>query len=70
MIKLLESLNTQVNDAVKRGLSLEDTKKAVNLDSFRERLAGDDPVRKGVFADSILREAIERAYKAAKGESL
>ena len=68
VIKLLESLVSQVNDAVKRGLSLEDTKKAVNLDSFRARLAGDDPVRKGVFADSILREAIERAYKAAKGE--
>ena len=70
VVKLLESLNAQVNDAVKRGLSLEDTKKAVNLDSFRERLAGADRVRQGVFADSILREAIERAYKAAKGESL
>ena len=28
-----------MNDAVKRGLGLEDTKKAVNLDSFRERQA-------------------------------
>ena len=69
VIRLLESLNAQVTDAVKRGLSLEDTKKAVNLDAFRQRLVGDDPVRKGVFADSILREAVERAYKAARGES-
>ena len=68
VVELLESLVTQVNDAVKRGVTLEDTKKAINLESFRQRLAGDDPVRKGVFADSILREAVERAYKAAKGE--
>jgi glyoxylase-like metal-dependent hydrolase (beta-lactamase superfamily II) len=39
VIKLLESLNAQVNDAVKRGLGLEDTKKAVNLD-FVPRAAG------------------------------
>ena len=39
MIKLLESLNAQVNDAVKRGLGLEDTKKAVNLD-FVPRASG------------------------------
>ena len=68
VIKLLETLVGQVNDAVKRGLTLEETRKAVNLDAFRQGLAGDDPVRGGVFADSIMREAVERAYKAAKGE--
>jgi glyoxylase-like metal-dependent hydrolase (beta-lactamase superfamily II) len=68
VIKLFESLVSQVAEAVKRGLSLEDTKKAVNLESFRTQLAGDDPVRKGVFADSIMREAIELAYNAANGD--
>jgi glyoxylase-like metal-dependent hydrolase (beta-lactamase superfamily II) len=66
VIALLESLVAQVRSAVDRGLSLEDTRKAVDLQAFRARLAGDDPVRNGVFSDSILRVAIERAYTAAK----
>lgn len=69
VISLFASLVAQVRGAAKRGLSYEETRKVVNLESFRERLAGDDPVRKGVFADSILRSAIELAYKEAKGET-
>lgn len=68
VIALLESVVGQVQDAVKRGLSLEETRKAVNLESFRRRLAGDDPVRLETFDDSIMRVGIERAYKEAKGE--
>jgi beta-lactamase superfamily II metal-dependent hydrolase len=63
---LFESLVSQARDAAKRGLSLEEARKVVNLESFRTRLAGDDPVRNGVFRDSILREAIERTYKASQ----
>jgi hypothetical protein len=61
-------VTSQVQDAVKRGLSLEETRKAVNLESFRRRLAGDDAVRLETFDDSIIRVGIERAYKEAKGE--
>jgi glyoxylase-like metal-dependent hydrolase (beta-lactamase superfamily II) len=68
VIGLFESLLKQVGDAVKAGLSLADTKKSVNLESFRARMAGDDPVRRGTFGDSIPREAVERAYKAVKGQ--
>ena len=68
VIALLESVVSQVQDAVKRGLSLEETRKAVSLESFRRRLAGDDPVRLETFDDSIIRVGIERAYKEAKGE--
>ncbi|HKG16031.1 MAG TPA: MBL fold metallo-hydrolase [Pyrinomonadaceae bacterium] len=68
VIALLESVTSQVRDAVKRGLSLEETRKAVNLESFRRRLAGDDPVRLETFDDSVIRVGIERAYKEAKGE--
>lgn len=68
VIALLESVTSQVQDAVKRGLTLEETRKAVNLESFRRRLAGDDPVRLETFEDSIMRVGIERAYKEAKGE--
>lgn len=67
VIALFESLVAQVRAAAARGLSLDDTRKAVDLESFRSRLAGEDPVRRGVFADSIVRVAIEQAYTAAKG---
>ena len=68
VIALLESVVSQVRDAVKRGLSLEETRKAVKLEEFRRRLAGDDPVRVETFDDSIMRVGVERAYKEAKGE--
>ena len=68
VIALLESIVSQTQDAFKRGLSLEETRKAVNLESFRRRLAGDDAVRLDTFDDSIIRVGIERAYKEAKGE--
>lgn len=68
VISLLESVTGQVQDAVKRGLTLEETRKAVNLEGFRKRLAGDDAVRLDTFDDSIVRVGIERAYKEAKGE--
>jgi cyclase len=68
VIELLESVVGQVRDAVGRGLSLEETRKAVKLESFRRRLAGDDPVRLETFDDSIVRVAIQRAYMEAKGE--
>ena len=68
VIALLESVTSQVQDAFKRGLSLEETRKAVNLESFRRRLAGDDPVRLETFDDSIVRVGIERAYREARGE--
>lgn len=68
VIALLESVTSQAQDAVRRGLTLEETRKAVNLESFRKRLAGDDAVRLETFDDSIIRVGIERAYKEAKGE--
>jgi glyoxylase-like metal-dependent hydrolase (beta-lactamase superfamily II) len=67
VISLLESITSQVQAAVKRGLSLEETRKAVNLEAFRVRLAGDDPVRNDTFTTSILQSAINRAYQQATG---
>ena len=65
VISLFESLISQVRDAAKRGLSLEETRKAVNLESYRVRWAGDDPVRNGIFRSSLLQTAVEQIYKAA-----
>jgi cyclase len=66
VIELLESIVAQVGDAVRRGLSLEDTRKALDVTRFRERLTDGDTVRRAMFGDSIVRVAVESAYKAAQ----
>jgi glyoxylase-like metal-dependent hydrolase (beta-lactamase superfamily II) len=69
VIDMFDSLVRQVSEAIKRGLTLEDAKKTIDLETFRARLAGDDAVRKGMFADSILRSAVDDAYKALASKS-
>ncbi|HVH55528.1 MAG TPA: MBL fold metallo-hydrolase [Vicinamibacterales bacterium] len=64
VIELFESLTQQVRAAIKRGLTLDETKQAVDLEKLRIRFTGDDPVRKGMFADSLMRSALEDVYKA------
>ena len=66
VIGLFESLLAQVTASAKAGLSLEETRKKIDLESFRTQLSGDDAFRRAMFGDSILREAVERTYKAVK----
>jgi cyclase len=66
---LLESVVKQVRESVKRGLSLAETRKALNLDSFRARFAGADPERNYAFDNYFVLPATERFYPQAKGES-
>jgi glyoxylase-like metal-dependent hydrolase (beta-lactamase superfamily II) len=68
LIELLESTLKQTQEAVKRGLNLEDTRKAVNLESFRLRFAGDDRVRNFAFQQFFVTPAVERAWLEARGE--
>jgi glyoxylase-like metal-dependent hydrolase (beta-lactamase superfamily II) len=70
LIELIQSVRTQVQAAVKEGLSLEDTRKKVDLDSFRKRLAGDDMWRRRAFVEFFETPAVARAYKEAKGEPM
>jgi glyoxylase-like metal-dependent hydrolase (beta-lactamase superfamily II) len=65
---LLESLVAQVGAAVRRGLSLEETQKLVDLESFRKRFAGDDRRRNRAFTEYFLKPAIKTAWKQARGE--
>jgi glyoxylase-like metal-dependent hydrolase (beta-lactamase superfamily II) len=65
---LLESLVAQVGQAVRQGLSLEETQKRVDLESFRKRFAGDDRRRNRAFTDYFLTPAIKTAWKQARGE--
>jgi cyclase len=68
VVELLRSTLAQTKAAAARGLSLEETRKAIDLEPFRVRFAGDDPVRSRAFADFFVEPAVERAYKEAKGE--
>jgi len=69
LIALIEETRTQVRDAVGQGLSLEDTRKKVDLGSYRRKLAGDDYWRQRAFDEFFLDPAVGRAHKEARGET-
>jgi cyclase len=68
VVQLLESVRAQVADAVARGLTLEETRRAVDLETFRARLAGDDRLRNASFRSYFVAPAVERAWREARGE--
>ena len=64
--ELLESIGAQVRRAVARGLSLEDTRKAVDVSALRARMTGADPVLARNFDQFFLAPAVDAAYKDAQ----
>ncbi|MBI2956440.1 MAG: MBL fold metallo-hydrolase [Acidobacteria bacterium] len=64
--QVFESVVEQVRAAVARGLTLEETKKAVDLEAFREAIMS-DPVYGRAF-HSRVEGTLERAYLEATGE--
>jgi cyclase len=67
LIELFQALTSQVKDAVARNLTLEQTQKAVRLDEFYERMAGNDLMWGRAFRSAFLHPAVERAYQEATG---
>jgi cyclase len=67
---LLQSVNSQVQQSVKQNLSLDDTRKKVDVASFEKQFVGDNPNRQRNFEAYFLRIAVERAYKEAKGDAM
>ncbi len=67
VLDMFRSLSGQVGAAVERGLELEATQQSVDLGSYRERLAGDDPIA-GRAWDNFIPATIERAWLQARGE--
>lgn len=68
VIELLESMRAQMAAAVDEGLSLEEARARLDMDDFRERLTGGDPVRTRQFEQFFIAPASERAFLEAKGE--
>jgi len=65
-IALLDETKRQTDEAVKQGLSLAETRKKVDVSSFKSRFAGDDRDRAFFFDNGYLANAIGRAYREAK----
>jgi glyoxylase-like metal-dependent hydrolase (beta-lactamase superfamily II) len=63
--ELLRALRAQVGAAVARGLSLDDTRAAVDLGAFEARLCGDDPWCRFGFQGVFVKPAVARAYREA-----
>jgi glyoxylase-like metal-dependent hydrolase (beta-lactamase superfamily II) len=67
LVELFTSLRSQVAAAVKEGLTLEQTRKRVDLSSFETALSGGDAARARAFRVSFVTPGVERAYEEAKG---
>ncbi len=67
VIGVLEAIRAQVKDAVRQGLTAEQTLQRVDLAAWRKTFAGDDPNRGFAFGDFFARSAVDRAWQEAKG---
>jgi len=63
MIRLLNSIKQQAESAVKRGETLEQLRKSVNLDEFRREFAGASQHRALIFQNYVFLPATAAAYR-------
>lgn len=65
----LQFVSSQVQAAVAKGLSLDETRKQVDLSDFQKEFCGGDHDREIAFKTGFVDQAIERAYYEAKYEN-
>jgi glyoxylase-like metal-dependent hydrolase (beta-lactamase superfamily II) len=65
MISLLNSLRQQTEAAVKRGETLEQARKSVNLEEFRRTFAGDSQNKSFIFQTYVAAPGVEAAFRQA-----
>ena len=68
MTRLLSSVQQQTAAAVARGETLEQARKSVKLDEFRQLFAGDSKVRNMLFSIYVVGPAVASAYHDATGK--
>jgi len=66
MADLFTSVTTQVKAAADAGQSLEQVRKSVNLEAFRQKFAGDSQLKKFLFANYVTGPAVMSAFRAAR----
>jgi glyoxylase-like metal-dependent hydrolase (beta-lactamase superfamily II) len=64
---LLAAVRERVDACAKQGLSLDDTRKKLDLSDLRRQFAGDDPVAKSEFDRDFIEPAVGRAYEESRG---
>lgn len=64
---LMQAIHDQVRAAYKPGAKLEDVSKAVDLEAWRTRIAGDDPLLNAAMRGPMIQSAIARAFQEASG---
>ena len=69
LIELIEFVGAEVAKAVAAGADLEATRKAVNLDAFRDKLAGTSELLRGGFNELFATPIVEAAFQRAKQRS-
>lgn len=65
---LLVAVRDHMRDAVAQGVTLEDARRSLSIETHLARFAGEDPGRRASFQSVFLAPATERAYLEAKGE--
>ena len=63
--RLLQSVIDQVDRAVVKGSSLDDTRKQVDVAAIRDEMTAGNPFRTRAFDDFFLTSAVDRAYRDA-----
>lgn len=66
MADLFTSVTTQVKTAADAGQSLEQVRKSVNLEEFRQRFAGDSQLKTFLFANYVTGPAVISAFRSAR----
>lgn len=66
---LLETILAQVRQSVQSGLTLEETRKKLDISKYSDALTGGIPSRKRNFEQYFERPVVETTYKRAKGEA-
>jgi cyclase len=67
---LLREVRKQVAVAVKQGLDLDATRKAIDLSAYEQRIAGDDAQKRALFNDWWKRPIVRSAWLEARGEPI
>ena len=66
LVRLMTSIRDQTQAAVAKGLTLEETRKAVDLQEFVDLFAGDSRMRRFIFQSYVAHPGVAAAYAQSK----